>query len=210
MRIQLLSLLMLSWGIAASGATIENFVIVNSSSLSVSGGQFTSGGGGTYSGTFQVDTSQIHPDGTRADFDLTSWDIFVTTPPELGFTLEFNPSNGPASFVAQTEQSFQNLGPDWDFAQVDSVIFQRMVGQVEFALTLSMLEPAGFFRGGVVLEASDLETSFGSPPSQTGISDLLGTGLVVDPAVLAPEPGCGLLLAAGLGLVAAGRRRHSK
>jgi hypothetical protein len=101
---------MLCWGISASGATIENFVIVNSSSLSVSGGEFTSGGGGTYSGSFQVDTSQIAPEGTRADFPLTSWDIFVTAPPVLEVNLEFNSSNGNGSFIAQTEQNFTNLG----------------------------------------------------------------------------------------------------
>jgi hypothetical protein len=44
------------------------FEVINSSSLSISGGVFTSGGGGTFSGTFEVDTSQIPPGGSRADF----------------------------------------------------------------------------------------------------------------------------------------------
>jgi MYXO-CTERM domain-containing protein len=124
--------------------------------------------------------------------------------------MEFSPSNGTGSFAAQTEQSFMTLGPNPDFLQIDSVIFQRRVGEDVFQLTLSMIEPAGFFRGGVVLEAVDTDTSFGVPQSQTSMSDLFGTGLVVDPAILAPEPGCGLLLAAGLCLIAAGRRRRSK
>jgi MYXO-CTERM domain-containing protein len=210
MRIKLLPLLILSCGMSASAANVVDFVIVNSSSLSASGGVFTSGGGGTFSGSFQVDVSQIPPGGSRTQFPLTSWDIFITGPPQLGFNMEFNPSNGSASFVAQTEQSFAGLGPNPDFLQTDSVIFQRIVGQDVFQLILSMLEPAGFFRGGVVLEAVDTDTNFGVPQSQTSMSDLLGTGLVVDPAILAPEPGCGLLLAAGLGLIAAGRRRRSK
>lgn len=202
---------MVACGISASGGAIQNFEIVNSSSLSVTGGEFTSGGGGTYSGTFQVDASQIPPGGSRTDFGLTTWDIVVGGPPESGFSLEFDPSNGNGSFIAQTEQNFTNLGfPNYGFAQVDSVLFQRIVGQDVFQLTLSMLEPVGLFRGGVVLEASDTETSFGSPPFQATLSDLFGTGLIVDPALVAPEPGCGLLLAAGLGLIAASRRRFSK
>ncbi|HKE26617.1 MAG TPA: hypothetical protein VKB88_29890 [Bryobacteraceae bacterium] len=63
MRIQLLPFLILCWGVSANGATVENFGFINSSSLSFSGGEFTSGGGGTYSGSFQVDTSQIPPYG---------------------------------------------------------------------------------------------------------------------------------------------------
>lgn len=207
MRIQLLSLLMVSWGISARGANILDFEIVNSSSLGVSGGVFTSGGG-TYSGSFQVDVSQIPQDGSRAEFNLTSWDIFVTGPPELGFNLEFNPSNGAGSLIVETEENLTNLGfPNYGFVQVDSILVQRTVGNDVFQLALSMLEPVGTFRGGVVLDARDTDTSFGSPPSQFALSDLYGTGLVVDPALLAPEPGHGLLLAAGLGFIAAVRRR---
>lgn len=211
MRIQLLPFLMLSWGISACGGTIEDFRIVNSSTLSISGGQFTSGGGGTYSGTFQVDTSQIPPGGSRTDFPLTSWDIFVTGPPPVGVHPRVRPIERKRLLHRKTEQNFTNLGfPNYGFAQVDSVLFQRIIGQDVFQLTLSMLEPVGLFRGGVVLEASDTETSFGSPPFQASLSDLFGTGMIVDPAILAPEPGCALLLAAGLGLVAAARRCSSK
>lgn len=200
MRIPLLSLLTLSCGFSASGATIEMFEIINSSSLSVSGGVFTSGGGGTFSGTFEVDVSQIPPDGSRIDFPLTSYDIFVKGAGQP-FNMEFNSSNGFGSFIAQTEQNLTNLGfPNFGFAQVDSILVQQIVGQNVFQLTLSMLEPAGRFRGGVVLDATDTMTSFGGPPFQETLSDLSGTGLIVDPAVLAPEPACGILLAAGLGL----------
>jgi hypothetical protein len=206
MRIQILSLLALSWAFSASGSTIENFEIVNSSSLAVSGGIFTSGGGDTYSGTFQVDTSQIHPDGSRADFPLTSWDIIVSRPASQ-FDLEFDPANGSGSFNAQPEFNLTSLGLGFGLAQVDSIEVQRTVGEDVFQLFLSMLEPAGLFHGGVVLEATDTMTSFVGPPSQQTTSDLLGTGLVLDPAVLAPEPGCALLLAGGMGLLAALRRR---
>jgi hypothetical protein len=200
MRIHLLSLLALSWGIPASGATIQMFEIINSSSLSISGGEFTSGGGGTYSGSFEVDTSQIPPDGSGTGFPLTSWDIVVNSPVQQ-FNLEFDPSNGIGSFIARTEENLTNLGfPNYGFAQVDSVLFQRTVGQDIYQLTLSMLEPVGVFHGGLVMEASDTEIIFGTPPFQVSLSDLFGTGLIVDPAVLAPEPGCGILLAAGLGL----------
>jgi hypothetical protein len=57
-----------SCGISGSGATIQIFEVINISSLSISDGVFTSGGGGTFSGTFEVDTSQIPPSGNRADF----------------------------------------------------------------------------------------------------------------------------------------------
>jgi hypothetical protein len=207
MRIRLLSLLVLSWGISARGATILDFEIVNGSSLGVSGGLFTSGGG-TYSGSFQVDVSQIPPGGSRIDFPLTSWDIFTTGPSQ--FDMEFVPSNSNGSFIAQTEQNLTNLGfPNFGFVQVDSILLQRTVGDNVFQLTLSMLEPVGKFRGGVVLDATDTETNFVSQPSQFTLSDVFGTGLVIDPALVAPEPGGGLLLAAGLGLFAAVRRRLS-
>lgn len=209
MRIHVLCLLALGCWMPASGSTIEMFEIINSSSLSVSGGVFTSGGGGTLSGTFEVDASQIPPDGSRTDFPLTSWDIFVRGAVQP-FNIEFNPSNGNGSFIAQTEQNLTNLGfPNYGLAQVDSVLFQRIVGEDVYQLTLSMIEPAGLFHGGVVLEASDTLTGFGSPPFQTSLSDAFGTGLIVDPAVLAPEPGCGLLLAAGLSLCGLVRLRFT-
>ena len=209
MRIHLLPLLVLSCGIPASGTAIQMFEIINSSSLSVSGGVFTSGGGSTYSGNFEVDTSQIHADGSRTEFALTSWDIVVNGPVQA-FNMEFDPADSIGSFVAQTEQNLTGLGfPNYGLAQVDSILVQQAVGQNVFQLTLSMLEPAGRFRGGVVLEATDTMTSFGVPPSQTTLSDAFGTGLVVDPAVLAPEPGCGLLLAAGLGLCGLVRSRST-
>jgi hypothetical protein len=124
--------------------------------------------------------------------------------------MEFGPSNGFGSFIAQPEENLTGLGfPNYGFAQVDTVEFQRVVGEDVFQLTLTMLEPAGFFRGGLAMEASDTVTSFGGPPFQSGLSDLFGTGLVVDPAVLAPEPGCGVLLVAGLSLCSLIRRRFT-
>lgn len=210
MRIRLLSLLMLSWAISASGANILDFEIINSSSLGVSGGIFTSGGG-TYSGSFQVDVSQIPPGGSRTDFSLTSWDIFATGPSQYGFDMEFDPANSNGSFIAQTEQNLTNLGfPNYGFVQVDSVLFQRTVGDDVYQLALSMLEPVGSFRGGVVLDATDSDTGFAGLPFQFTLSDVFGTGTVIDPALLAPEPGGGLLLAAGLTLIAAARRRSWK
>src|SRR5579872_1387863 len=94
MRTQLLYLLMLSSGISASAGTIEDFEIVNSTSLSVSGGIFTSGGG-TFSGHFQVDVGQIPPGGGSAALLLTSWDIFTTGPDK--FNVEFAPGQGSGS-----------------------------------------------------------------------------------------------------------------
>jgi hypothetical protein len=200
MRIQLLSLLLLSGGISAGAATLQDFVIVNSTSLSDSGGIFTSGGG-TFSGQFQVDVSQIPPGGNSAALQLASWDIFVTGPGT--FNVEFAPGVGSGSnLIVEASQNLPGLG---NF-QIDALVFTREVGTDVFQLTLSMAEPVGFFRGGVVIDAVVADHA-GIPPSTTTMSDVFGTGLVVDPAILAPEPGCGLFLAGGLSLIAAGRRR---
>ncbi len=204
MRIHVLSLVMLSLGISASGANIENFEIVNSSSLSVSGGVFTSGGG-TFSGSFQVDVSQIPPDGSLLAFGLTSWDIVTTGPANIGnFNDEFI-SGGKfgATFIAEKEQNIPGFGN----VQVDAVMFSTAVGEDIVQLTLYMVEPIGKFHGGVVIQATETDTFTGVPFSQTSISDAFGTGLVVDPAAIAPEPASGLLLVAGGAACLAARRR---
>jgi hypothetical protein len=53
---------------SAGGSTIENFEIIHRSALSASGGVFTSGGGGAFSGALEVDVAQIPPDGSGAEF----------------------------------------------------------------------------------------------------------------------------------------------
>jgi hypothetical protein len=79
MRRQLPFLLPLCCGISASASTIETFEIVNSSSLRATGGVFTSGGG-TFSGSFQMDISQIPDDGRGVTLGLTNFNIFTDVP----------------------------------------------------------------------------------------------------------------------------------
>jgi hypothetical protein len=194
-------LLLLAGGIPAHASDIVNFEIVNSSSFSQGGGIFTSGGGGTFSGWFQVDVSKIPQDGSAGGFDLTSWDIFTTDPAGLGFgDMEFNPGNSSGAFDVTLAQNYPFLGT----RQADAVTFAEASGQATFQLQLLMLEPVGLFRGGIVIDATDTRARFPQPPIT--MSDALGTGLVLDPAVFSPEPGSGWLIAAGLGALLAARR----
>jgi hypothetical protein len=78
MRRQLLFLLSLCSGISASASTIEAFEVV-SSSLRIAGGVFTSGSG-TFSGSIQLDVSEIPGGGSGAIFGPTSFDIFTDVP----------------------------------------------------------------------------------------------------------------------------------
>jgi len=207
MRVHLFSILMLSCGISASGANIKEFVIVNSQTMDISGGLFTSGSG-TFSGHFEVDVSQIPQGGvTFSQVALTDWDIVITSSQTPSLNVEFRPGNTTGSLHIGLEQDMGDLGP----AQIDILTFQKDVGSDVVEVMLPMLEPVGLFRGGVVLNASAIYTNFTTPPfGQTGMRDNFGTGTVVDPALFAPEPGCGLLLAAGLGFVAARRLRVAK
>jgi hypothetical protein len=43
-----------------------------------------------------------------------------------------------------------------------------------------MIDPVGRLRGGVVLDTTDSATSLGVPPFQMTLSNLFGTGLVLD------------------------------
>jgi hypothetical protein len=126
-------------------------------------------------------------------FLLTSWDIVVSGP-ALQSTW-----NGSGSFVVQTELNLTSLGLGFGFTQVDSIEMERIVGGNVYQLTLPMLDPPGFFRGEVMLQATDTMTS---------IVGSLGTGLVLTPRCC-PEPGCDSC-AVGLGVLAAFRRRLSK
>ena len=194
MRIHILSFLMVSCGLSASGTNIVNFEIVNSSSFSSTGGIFTSGGG-TFYGEFQLDVSKIPANGSATGYDLTSWDVFTTGP---AGTIEFKPGTSSGVFDVTAEQNIPLIGN----AQVDALVFDANAGQD--TLQLLFIEPVGYFRGGIVFDATAQDANGRLPPFN--MSDLTGTGFVLDPAVIAPEPGSGLLLAAGAGVLLIIRR----
>jgi hypothetical protein len=190
---------------SARAATIENFEIINSTSLSTAGGQFN--GGETYSGSFSLDV-----DPTSADvFDLgiASFDIFFAGPVNaelspaigaFGFYSNFPATGSPGLPVSltQAEIFFQGIfsPPDGSTAQ-------------QIALTLDLIQPQGAtFHGGLVLSARLVDFADKTPVIDA--FDASGSALIVDPAVLAPEPGSAWFAAGGIGLLWIAQRIRRK
>jgi len=178
------------------GDTIENFVILNSSNPSVSGGTFFRGG--TYSGSFSVDTSLIPSNGNRAMFSLHTFDIAIAVP-TLNIDAGFSPAIGAtATFDAEAALDIGGSFPS--LIQVDNIEFHGFAGAM---LDVLLIEPVGIFQGGLVAFAQ------GQGPFGGVFFDVSGSAIVIDPAVVpTPEPNVGLLLAGGLCLFAGLAKRR--
>jgi len=190
---------MLLGGVCAYGSTVENFTIVNSTSLSFVGGVFS--GGGSYWGSFQLDTSQIPSDGTGATINLTSFDVFTSGPADV----EFAPALGAlASLVVGHATTYPLLGSE----SVDQIEFLAPAPGGGINLTLSLLEPQGDFHGGLVDNATETQFNLETEMDVFQVTDTSGSALVLDPAVLTtPEPATISSLAIGL-VVWTARHRH--
>jgi hypothetical protein len=200
----------LSLAFSADAATLTNFNIVNSSSFSMGGGIFTSGANGaqiapsnTFSGWFNLDVSSIPDNG--AGIVLPSWDIVTKgdiafDPFPAGFNVEFTSANSQGFFVSGIPQTLGQLGK----VEIDDLRFQGSFSGDEIVLDLYVLEPFDTFHGGIVYSAIE-QSTIGATQS-----DSTGTGFMLDPAVFSPEPGGELLLATGLGVLLAVRRRLTK
>ena len=194
----LIPVFLLAWMSPVQGDTIEDFVIQNSSNPSVPGGTFFEGG--TYSGSFSLDTSQIPSN--SSSIPLLTFDIVINVAPFINADL--SPANGSVANWRTFPVANNSTLP---FPlQGDLITFDGPgVGVGGFELWL--LEPPGTFHGGLVYLAQVQDI--------TGFDyfDISGSAIVIDPALVpaptpTPEPNCGLLLAGGVCLFAGIRRKR--
>ena len=94
-------------------------------------------------------------------------------------------------------------------------MFQEFAGQgntdsQDTSLLLTLIQPQGaLFHGGLIVDANLLR--FPSKGAVTvNLSDTSGSALIVDPAVLAPEPGSAWFAVGGIGLLWIARRLRRK
>jgi hypothetical protein len=176
----------------ASASTIQNYEIVTGSSLSPVGGTYQTGG--TYSGTFSVDISQLP--GASGDAALPNVDITTTSAPDVvgtfpgvTYTSGFIVGNGTATVFGLTLESYL-----LEFsAQQGSIPDESLL-----SLTLAFIETPGTFVGGQIVAASEVcdPCDLGLPQSR---SDLSGDAIAVDPSVVStPEPSSAITCAIGL------------
>jgi hypothetical protein len=160
-------------GAPFAAGSIVTFEIV-SSSLGASGGAFN--GEGNYFGTFSLDTSLLPTKALNA-FTLSSVDVTTTA------------SNGAPGehFTAGMFGLEEVFADPMSHIQYDSdsVIFDTgSIGGLS-NLELTLIELHGTFAGGQISEAEDIE--------EGGLTlvlrlDTSGRALLVDPALVTPEP----------------------
>ncbi len=188
-----LSMLLLLAGGVCAHAGIVTFEIVNSTSLSTMGGEFS--GGGHYWGTFQLDTSGIPSTGT-ASFDLSSFDVFATGPVgNAEFSSAVVGDTGAVSIF--TESILGEIA-----VQVDQFDLFVPGPSIDYRLSFDIVGPPGSFHGGVVSLAT-FQADLVQQPLETESIDESGSALVVDPQALAPEPSTIGLMAMGFLLLIA-------
>jgi hypothetical protein len=189
----------------AHAATIENFEIINSTSLSTAGGQFS--GGESYSGSFSLDVDPTANTG-GVEFGIDSFDIFFAGP----VNAELNPANGFGSYSGFPVAGIPGLPVSLTQAEVFfQGIFSPPDGSTALliALTLDLVQPQGApFHGGLVLSARLAADADKTPVIDA--FDASGSALIVDPAVLAPEPGSAWSAVGGIGLLWIARRLRRK
>jgi hypothetical protein len=85
--------------------------------------------------------------------------------------------------------------------QLAQLQFSRIINGNITTLLLTILEPLDGFHGGIVYHAQENNTPH-------LVTDTSGSGLIVDPAILAPEPASGLMILGGL--VWLGRKKQAR
>ena len=133
--------------------------------MSPAGGTFSGAGGGTFSGTFTVDVSEI----SSLPAALTNVD--VTTTGLLANPNEITYSVGTLNMVSAFFDGALLLGN-----------YQLAFTSSNSTLDLNLVEQVGTFAGGEILQA--LETGGGA-----NRNDIAGDAVLIDPAFVAPEPG---------------------
>jgi hypothetical protein len=172
-------------GAPFAAGSIATFAIV-STSLGLTGGVFDTGG--SYFGTFSLDTSL----GALISADIT------TTPfgafPGEHFTAGLWGVEG--TFTDPTSK-----------VQYDS---DRIVffNQIPISLELTLLQRHGTFVGGQISDVTEVESEF---PSLVRY-DTSGRALLVDPALVSPEPVTWIYCLLGVAAIALARsyRRHER
>lgn len=167
----------------AHGSTIKNFVIVNSGTLGLSGGQFSNGD--TYSGTFSLDTSNLNktPLGSPNTYvtQLTSYDITLTGTNATHFSSN-NPTTQDVFGIAESSTTPISVGSTSVYPF--QFFFQGYSSSGAITdLLLQLLEPLDAFKGGLVIAAAE--------GSANAVYDYSSSAMIVDPAVLsavAPTP----------------------
>jgi hypothetical protein len=190
MRIALLPFLLCGVLPSSAFATdiYQNFIILEASNLSPVGGTFSQGG--TFFGTFSVDTSDIP--GSGASVGLTN--VAVTTTGVQGIPNENTYDSGTLTLLNAFFDQALLLG-NYELAFTSSNGSQ---------LDLETIEVLGTFAGGQIVQATETGTG-------TNRNDSSGDAVLIDPAFLAPEPGSIGMGGAGLAMLGAvawiGRRR---
>ena len=187
----LIPVFLLAWMSPASGDTIQNFVIQNSSDPSMPGGTFFEGG--TYSGSFSLDTTLIPSNGSSAIIFLQTFNIIVTTP-FVNIAGDMSSANGATAFFRTLNELSEFPGQ-----QIDEIDFTGGRGLLS-QFYIQLFEPLGIFHGGLVAFAQ------AQALSNFNFFDVSGSALVIDPALVpaaTPEPNTGLLLVGGVCLLAA-------
>lgn len=172
-------------GASAWGATIQNFVIVNSTSPTNPGGIFPDGG--TYAGSVSFDTSQIGSSTGNLEFPLAAFHIVLTG----SINVDFNSASGASGVFVGVPAAVPFLGN----GEIDQLQFSQQVNSQFFEFVLSFIEPPGAFHGGLIFTAEE------QIAGGVNLFDRSGSALLVDPAALAPEPPSSTLLYGALFLV---------
>jgi hypothetical protein len=159
---------------SSRAATLKTFVIVSSADPQVPHG--TLDNGDAYSGTFTFDTSLIPTTGSFS-ISIPTFDFITYIP---GGSIEAAPAFTDFATLSGTPMLIGGHALSYDVLSID-------YGFIE----LDLVEPLGAFPGGDILYAYQADAGSGS-------TDTKGTALLVDPAILAPEPGTILPMAAGL------------
>lgn len=185
MRISSISmaLLALALGGSLSASQLQTFEIYSTASpFSSTGG--TLNDGGSYSGTFTLDVSQIPSLSNGGSFSLSSWDITLTAGTLFGAQQYSSSLPGQSATFEIHEESVASLPVDLDviyfFAPNDTSIF-----------SLVFVEPNGTFSGGIIQEAKQSK-------SKKARTDTSGSAMALDPAQMAPEPGTQSTLLGGM------------
>lgn len=165
----------------------QNFIILEASNLSPVGGTFLQGG--TFSGTFTVDVSDV-PTVVEGAIALPEVDVSITAgngAPAATYT------SGEIVFAADLSGGINVVAPPAEY----EIFFVNGDG----SLALDFVEALGTFEGGEVIFADTIQSNSSDLPADRG--DFSGDAVAIDPAFITPEPGSIGMGGAGLAMLGA-------